>query len=170
MGQKQVKKINNITSNYYSDEWFTDQETVDLIVSLLQPKRTICCPFDSEFSLFTKTAKQRGQCLYGMQNWLDVDYEYDYLMTNPPFSIKDLVIEKVAKSEKPSALVLPLDSLGGVKRHTIYKNYGYPAVYIPTRRINYYDKNWVKRLGSNFHSVILLFNTGREGLIWASKS
>lgn len=165
-----MKKLNNITGNWYSDEWFTDQQTVDLIVQLLNPKGIICCPFDSESSLFTKTAQSIGECIFGMDDWLESDYHYNYLMTNPPFSIKDLVIEKVAASGKPSALVLPLDSLGGVKRNKIYQKYGYPAVYVPTKRINYFDQNWNKREGSNFHSVILLFNTKREGLLWESKS
>ena len=111
-----------------------------------------------------------GKAIYGMTDWLEAEYDYDYLMTNPPFSIKDLVIEKVIRLGKPSALVLPLDSVGGVRRHQIYAEGQYPAVYIPTRRINYYDANGVERKGANFHSVILLFNTNREGIIWESKN
>ena len=165
-----MKKLNNLTSYEYSDEWFTDQQTVELVVSLLQPKGTICCPFDSSESLFTKVAESIGKCIYGMTDWLGSNYEYDYLMTNPPFSIKDAVIEKVAKSGKPSALILPLDSLGGVNRHRIFNEYGYPAIYIPTRRISYFNDQWVKKQGANFHSVILLFHTNREGIIWESKN
>ena len=120
-------------------------------------------------SLFVKAAQSIGKCVYGMTDWIESNYEYDYLMTNPPFSIKDAVIEKVAKSGKPSALILPLDSLGGVNRHRIFNEYGYPAVYVPTKRISYFDVDWVKKEGSNFHSVILLFHTNREGIIWESK-
>lgn len=164
-----MKKLNNLTSYEYSDEWFTDEQTVKLVVDLLQPAGTICCPFDSSDSLFVKTAQFIGECVYGMTDWLQSNYEYDYLMTNPPFSIKDAVIEKVAQSSKPSALILPLDSLGGVNRHRIFNQYGYPAVYIPTKRISYFNADWVKKEGSNFHSVILLFHTNREGIIWESK-
>ena len=164
-----MKKLNNLTSYEYSDEWFTDQQTVKLVVDLLQPAGTICCPFDSSDSLFVKAAQSIGHCVYGMKDWLQGNYQYDYLMTNPPFSIKDAVIEKVAQSSKPSALILPLDSLGGVNRHRIFNEYGYPAVYIPTKRISYFNQDWVKKEGSNFHSVILLFHTKREGIIWESK-
>ena len=163
-----MKRQNNTTKNDYSDEWFTDQSTVDLVVGLLNPSGLICCPFDSCKSLFVKSANSIGKAIYGMTDWLEVEYDYDYLMTNPPFSIKDLVIEKVIRLGKPSALVLPLDSVGGVRRHQIYAEGQYPAVYIPTRRINYYDANGVERKGANFHSVILLFNTNREGIIWES--
>ena len=165
-----MKRLNNITKNDYSDEWFTDQATVDLVVSLLNPIGLICCPFDSSKSLFVKKANSIGKAIYGMTDWLEAHYDYDYLMTNPPFSIKDLVIEKVIRFGKPSALVLPLDSVGGVRRHQIYAEGQYPAVYIPTRRINYYDVNGLQRKGANFHSVILLFNTNREGILWESKN
>lgn len=161
-----MKRQNNILGNMYSDEWHTDQETVDLVCHLLSPKGVICCPFDSSASLFVQAAENVGRAVYGMRDWLDHDYEYDYLMTNPPFSIKDKVIERVMKSGKPSALVLPLDSLGGVKRHKLYSSYGYPAVYVPSRRISYFDSLGIKRKASNFHSVILLFHTNRQGIIW----
>jgi hypothetical protein len=161
------QKINNITGNNYSDEWYTDQETVELCWQLLNPEKSdiICCPFDSEQSLFVKKAKSEGhEVIYGITDFLENDsYQYDKLVTNPPFSIKDKVIEQVLKYKKPSILILPLDSLGGVKRHSLYQK-SKPFVYVPTRRISYYDQNWNKRPGAAFHSVMLGFNTKLQGL------
>jgi len=49
--------------------------------------------------------------------------------------------------------------LGGVKRHGIFEKYNTKLeIYIPTRRVNYYDKNWKKRDGSNFHSIFIIFD------------
>ena len=163
-----MKKLNQITNNFYSDEWMTGRKTVKLVSKLLNPSGVICCPFDSSESQFVSEAAEKGSVIFGMRDWLEKDYEYDYLMTNPPFSIKDAVIEKVCQQGKPSALVLPLDSLGGVKRHKLYKEFGYPAIYIPSKRIDYFDSNWVLKKGSNFHSVIMLFNTKWEGILWES--
>ena len=159
------KIINNITNNNYSDEWYTDQSTVDKCIELLNPINgsTVMCPFDSNDSLFVKTLINKNyKVIYNITDYLTNNYEYDYLVTNPPFSIKDTVIEKIYKSNKRTVLVLPLDSLGGVKRHSLYQQYGYPNIYIPTRRINYYDKTWKKREGSNFHSVIMTFNHNEQ--------
>jgi hypothetical protein len=166
------KIINNITNGVYSDEWYTDQLTVDKCLYLLQPTNgsTVMCPFDSEKSLFVKTLLSRGhKVIYEVTDYLETDYSYDFSVTNPPFSIKNKVIEKVLQSGKRSVLVLPLDSVGGVKRHSLYKQYEYPQIYIPVKRIPYFDKSWKKREGSNFHSVIMIFNHNEESkIIWES--
>jgi hypothetical protein len=162
------KIINNITHSNYSDEWYTDQATVDKCLELLAPVigSTVMCPFDSEDSLFVKTLlENKYKVIYNINDYLTNNYEYEYLVTNPPFSIKDLVIEKVFQSGKRAVLILPLDSLGGVKRHSLYQKYEYPHIYIPTRRISYYDQSWKKREGSNFHSVIMTFNHDEESKV-----
>jgi hypothetical protein len=167
-----VQRINNITGNFYSDEWYTDQETVELCIRLLQPKprSVILCPYDSEKSLFVKELKERQfTVLYGMKNFLSHQYYADYIMTNPPFSIKDAVIERVYDMKIPSLLLLPIDSLGGVKRHKMYKEHGYPSVYIPSKRIKYYNENWKLQNGVAFHSIISLFNTGNDSKIMWEK-
>ena len=158
--------LNNITGNTYSDEWYTDAETAALAISLLnpQPNSSIMLPFDSEKSQFKIQLEKAGHTItYGINDWLESDYQYDNLITNPPFSMKDKVIEKVLRDGRKATLILPLDSLGGVKRHRLYKDWGYPHIYIPTRRITYFDENGVKRKGASFHSVIMTFNTVRSG-------
>lgn len=147
---------------------------MDLCWELLniQSDETVCCPFDSEKSLFVQKALAEGnKIIYGIQDFVgSTHYEFDKLVTNPPFSIKDSVIHSVYEYGKPSALILPLDSLGGVKRHSMYAKYGEPTVYIPTKRISYFDQSGQKRQGSNFHSVVTLFNQKTEPtIIWEFK-
>lgn len=170
MSETPEQKINNITGNFYSDEWYTDQQTVDLCWKLLdiKPSDVICCPFDSEKSLFVQKAKADGnEVIYNIRDYVgSTHYKYDKLVTNPPFSIKDKVIETVYQYGKDAALILPLDILGGVNRHSMYAKNGAPTVYIPTKRISYYDQTWTKKQGSNFHSVVALFNRGSGGVIW----
>ena len=161
-----MKKINNLTDAAYSDEWHTTADVVNKIIELLMPKGVICCPFDTVSSQFVQQGANYGKLLFGMRDWLNVDYEYDYLMTNPPFSMKNQVIERVLKNGKPSALILPLDSLGGVKRHRLFSEYSYPAVYVPMRRLSYYDEKGNRRTNANFHSIIALFNTNHKGLMF----
>ena len=161
--------LNNVTGNQKTDEWYTSPETVKICLELLAPTvgSTICCPFDTKDSWFVKLLQERGhKVIYGINDWLENDYEYDFAVTNPPFSIKDKVILKAFQSGKPTVLVLPIDSLSGVRRHEMYKTYGYPTIYIPTRRVNYVDGTGKNRKSTHFTSIFIKLNSGRTDLIW----
>ena len=117
--------------------------------------------------IFVKEAKKLGlKSIYGINDYLTKYYDYDVLLTNPPFSIKDLVIERILKHGAPASLILPGESIGGVKRHELFTQYGYPSIYIPTRRIKYVDGSGLNRKSSNYHSIIMLFNIGKSEIIW----
>jgi len=169
-GLVKVVNLSGITKIEKTDEWYTKPETVALMYSLLEIpiNKTVICPFDTDKSYFViQGQKHDHNMLFGMDNWLASEYEYDYLITNPPFSIKDDVIEKCLKSKKPSALVLPIDALGGKRRHALYSQYGYPTIYIPSRRINYISMNGLETKANHFHSVILILNDPKGSrLIW----
>jgi hypothetical protein len=156
--------------NLKNDEWYTNQATVKLMFDLLDIKdgSTIMMPFDTEASNFVKYAHQLDATLqYEVSDWLEQDYNYDYLITNPPFSIKDDVIERCLASGKPSVIVLPIDSLGGVRRHSLYKKHSYPTVYIPTKRINYISQDGQATRSNYFHSIILYFNDPKGSrMLW----
>ena len=165
--------LNGITKNVYSDEWYTSQETVDIAIKLLDPKpqSLILCPYDSANSLFVKTLEaQEHAVAYGFDNFIDGDFRHcDYIITNPPFSIKDKVIQRVYEYSVKSVLIMPIDALGGVKRHEMYAHHGYPSVYVPSRRISYFDESGQLRKGSSFHSVIMTFNSDEpSSLIWGN--
>ena len=46
------------------------------------------------------------------------------MVTNPPYSKKDLFIEKCFDIQKPFALLLPVESLAGKKRVDMWMRYG----------------------------------------------
>ena len=159
-----------ITKLQKTDEWYSPKPMVELMYKLLNPmpNSSIICPFDTDKSNFVKVGFEQGhEVQYGMTDWLEADYEYDYLITNPPFSIKDQIIEKCLKSGKPSALVLPIDAMGGKRRHELYRQYGYPTIYVPSRRINYISIDGLQTKANHFHSIILIFNDPLDSrLIW----
>ncbi len=164
--------LNGITKNVYSDEWHTNQETVDLAIKLLNPKpeSTILCPFDSSKSLFVKTLRELGHLVvHGMNDFLEFSYPCHYIITNPPFSIKDRVIQRVFDYGVKSVLIMPIDAMGGVKRHQMFKEHEYPRIYMPARRIAYFDETGKIQKGSSFHSIIMTFNHAEEsGIQWGS--
>jgi hypothetical protein len=62
--------------------------------------------------------------------------EFDYLITNPPFSKKDAFLARCYELNKPFALLLPFAALEGKKRQALYRKYGVELVILP-RRIDF---------------------------------
>ena len=48
--------------------------------------------------------------------------DYDVIVSNPPFSMKDKVLERLYQLNKPYAILLPLNSLQGKKRFPYLKD------------------------------------------------
>lgn len=152
-----------------TDEWYTPLEIVIKCFELLKVpyQSTVLCPFDTEHSQFVQWGQKANyRVLYGIRDYLETYYDHDYLITNPPFSIKDKIIEKILNEGKPSALVLPLDSIGGKKRHRLWAQYGYPSIYVPAGRFKFIDSTPEKRDKVSFHSIIMLLNVGKSEIIW----
>lgn len=106
-----------LIKNSYSDEWYTPAYVVRTMLKVFPPNAgdRILLPFDTAESNFTKiiTAEYDKQAIWGIQDFLTRDYEFDYLISNPPYSIKDKIIERCIDLGKPSVLLLPIDTLGG---------------------------------------------------------
>ena len=60
----------------------------------------------------------------------------DYIVTNPPYSIKDQFLERCYELNTPFALLLPLTALEGERRQRLYRKYGLQLL-IPNKRFNF---------------------------------
>lgn len=59
--------------------------------------------------------------------------DFDYIITNPPFTIKDEFLKRCFELGKPFALLLPLTALEGLKRQKMYREYGVQVLVLPRR-------------------------------------
>ncbi|MEM3264787.1 MAG: class I SAM-dependent methyltransferase [Thermoplasmata archaeon] len=66
----------------------------------------------------------------------NVNYVFDCIITNPPYSLKDEFLERAYEIGKPFALLMPLTALEGKKRQGLYKRYGLQLMLL-NRRINF---------------------------------
>ena len=64
------------------------------------------------------------------------DFEFDCIITNPPYSLKDEFLERAYWYDKPFAMLLPITALEGQKRQELYKKHGIQLI-IPNKRINF---------------------------------
>ncbi len=154
-----------------SDEVFTPKYAVTPLLKYLSPtKYTIWCPFDTEDSNYVKVFKEAGHSVIvthidNGQNFFTYAPEpedYDIIISNPPFSVKDDIIKRLEELNKPFAILLPLPALQGQKRFSYLKkinddpNRGLQLI-IFDKRINYYKDKEMKEIqkGVSFASIYL---------------
>lgn len=97
-----------------SDEYHTPAYAVELLLSYIPNNiKTIWCPCDTEESKFVKVLRNNGYNVISSHinsgnDFLEYEPEenYDAIITNPPFSIKNKIIERCIKLNKPFALLL----------------------------------------------------------------
>ena len=152
-----------------SDEWYTPIEIVRTMLNVFPPKvgDKIILPFDTDKSNFTKivTREYDPLAIYGINDFLTKDYEFDYLITNPPYSNKDEIIARCIETGRPCVLVLPIDALGGVQRHRLYSQTNI-SVYVPTKRIKFISETGEQTKSPAHHSIIMLINAPRNEIIF----
>ncbi|MEM3859736.1 MAG: hypothetical protein QW478_10090, partial [Candidatus Micrarchaeaceae archaeon] len=61
---------------------------------------------------------------------------FDAIVTNPPFSLKQEFLIRCYELQKPFALLLPLTTFETKKRQDLFKKYGVEVIFFP-KRINF---------------------------------
>lgn len=115
------------SSSEESNEMYTPYYAALPIMKYISKDKKIWCPFDKEWSAFYQLFTSGGYCT--IRSHIDdgqdfFNYEpddYDIIVSNPPFSIKDKVLERLYELEKPFAILLPLNSLQGKSRFRFFE-------------------------------------------------
>ena len=154
-----------LSSTKYSD-LYTPFYATELIAPYLSGKIWECACGEGHI---TAVLERYGMDVIETDIALGVDFlkcetiECDYIVTNPPYELKDKFIERCYNIGKPFALLLPLTALGGMKRNMLFREYGL-EVLIPSRRINFIYKNAGK--ANWFHSAWFCHNVLPEMLMF----
>ena len=125
-------------------------------------RQIIWLPFDEEWSSFNKRLTELGyrvvrSSLAEGQDFFKYEPEHwDLIVSNPPFSIKDKVLERLYSFNKPFAVLLPLNSLQGKTRYKYFKD-GIQILSFDAR-ICYHDKDHMDSVvkGSPFATAYFL--------------
>lgn len=86
--------------------------------------------------------------------YYEPEEDYDVIISNPPFSCKDMVLKRLFELNKPYAMLLPVPSLQGQARFPYMKDIQYLGF---DKRINYYtNRDFTKtQNGVSFGSCYL---------------
>lgn len=111
-----MKSINKSMKNK-NDERYTPPILVKPIINFIPKEKIIWCPFDTKDSEFVIQFEKVGyKVIYshicdGKDFFEYEPKEYDYIISNPPFSQKLKVLERLYKLNKPFAMLLNLECL-----------------------------------------------------------
>jgi len=107
---------------------YTPYYAVEPILKYIPKDLKIWCPFDEEWSAFYNSFKNNGYNVIRSHIDEGKDFfsfepdDYDIIISNPPFSIKDDILKRLYELDKPFAILLPLNSLQGKSRYKYFKN------------------------------------------------
>lgn len=153
-----------------NDEFFTPNYAIEPIIKYLPihntDKITIWCPFDTEDSNFVKLFHARGYKVIAthLENGTDflncVAPDCDFIISNPPYSLKSEVLEVLFAWRIPFAMLVGVVGLfESKKRFEMFKNNLFEIMYM-SKRIAYFKdfKEQKPSLNPPFSSVYVCQN------------
>lgn len=136
---KKKKKL-NIQMGGRSDEFMTPKIAIEPLLPYLKKKWRL---WESAWGKgdLAKHFEKEGFKVFGdkSHNFLEngfPKFDFDCIITNPPYSKKEDFLRICYAYGKPFALLLPLTALEGKARGKLYKKYGIQLI-IPNKRINF---------------------------------
>lgn len=131
-----------------NDELYTPDEAVFPVLKYLDKDKIYWECTDFGESNITKVLKKEGyKVVSTSKEQLDFlkdtpNFNFDAIITNPPYSLKNEFITRCYEYGKPFLLLLPLTALEGKERNRLYKKYGIELIVLD-KRINFmkYKKN-----------------------------
>lgn len=144
-----------------NDEYFTPIYGVYPMIKFLKPKSIIWCPFDKEESNYVKCFRQHGfEVIFGHietgQDFFKVTIpKCDYIISNPPYSLKGDVFKKLYEIGKPFAMLINFQGIFDHReRFEMFKNNKTELLYL-SPRVNYIKNGENKASGVPFQSGYL---------------
>ena len=131
------------------DDFYTPECAIKPLIEVI-PKNWKVWECSSGTGNIVKFFRERDMNIFGTDIKEGEDFllsnrtDFDCIITNPPFSLKDKFLEKCYSIGKPFALLLPITAFEGKKRQELYKKYGLQVILF-NKRINYMnekDGNW----------------------------
>ena len=145
------------------DEYYTKEYAITPLLKYIPTKTTVWCPFDKEKSNFVKLLRQHGcNVIYSHidtgQDFFEYEPQnYDYIVSNPPYSLRERILERLFLLQKPFALLINEAGLfDSKKRFELMKNNKFEIMVFDSR-VDYIKGTEVMK-GVPFKSIFLCSN------------
>lgn len=146
-----------------NDEFYTPLYAILPILKYIPNDKTVWCPFDTEDSLFVKELKRKGNTVINTHINNGEDFftitspKCDLIISNPPYSLKTEVFEKLFALGIPFAMLVGVVGLfESKKRFNLFKDNDFEIMYFD-KRVSYFKsyKEIKPTLNPPFSSVYL---------------
>ncbi len=142
------------------DEYYTKRYAIIPILKYLKENKTIWCPFDTEESNYVKVFRENGfnvisgHIVDGKNFFKYEPDDYDYIISNPPYSLREPILERLFKLGKPFAMLINISGLfDSKKRYGLFKNNPF-EIMVFNKRIDYI-KTEVNNSSPPFSSIYI---------------
>ena len=139
----------------WNDEFYTPAYAIEPLLKYLDKSLIYWECTDFGESQITKVLKDNGFNIIST-NIKDFDFffhvpdfYYDVIITNPPYSLKDEFIERCYFLKKPFALLLPITTLEGIKRGSMFRRWGIELLvfdkrinFMAEKKSNWFNTSW----------------------------
>ena len=151
-------------ANSGNDEFYTPLYAIVPIAKYVKPNSTIWCPFDTEDSLFVKYFRSLGHKVIAThinsnENFFDMACPTcDYIISNPPYSVKGQVIEKLFEIGKPFAMLVGcLGVFESKRRYNIFSKNKFEVMNFD-KRVSFIGADREVKVNTPFSSIYICHN------------
>ena len=127
-----------------NDEFYTPAYAIVPIIKYIPPQATVWCPFDTENSNFVKLLRANENKVIathidnGQDFFTCTPINCDFIISNPPYSVKTEVLERLFLLDIPFAMLVGVVGLFESKRRfELFKNNKFEIMYF-NHRISYF--------------------------------
>lgn len=127
-----------------NDEFYTPVYAIKPLLKYLKPNSLVWCPFDTIESNFVKSLAENGHRvdfshIKNGEDFFELESpDCDYIISNPPYSLKTEVFERLFRLGKPFAMLVGVVGLfESKKRFEMFKNNKFEIMYL-NKRVSYF--------------------------------
>jgi hypothetical protein len=130
-------------ANSGNDEFYTPAYAIEPILKYVVPGSKVWCPFDTDQSLFVGMLRNAGCEVVSTHlddggDFFDLDVDCDYIISNPPYSVKGEVLDRLFKLGRPFAMLIGVVGLfESQKRFDMFRSNDFEIMYL-NRRVAYF--------------------------------
>ena len=170
-------KIDFAKKKGLTDEWFTPIRAVEPILKHIPANKIVWCPFDTEESNFVKLLQEKGYTVeFSHIKNKDKDFfnyepfEWDIIVSNPPYSIRNEILKRAFAFKKPFALLMNTNGLfDSQARWDLFNENDFSLFYLKGR-VNYmkeYGK--IEKSSPPFQSAYITSGIFNEKIVFEGK-